>query len=246
MAKLPPVRRVAFVLVLLGCVESPPPADLSVAAASSLTDVVPQIAAAQQLRVEGHFDASSALVRQIEAGSPVDVFLSADEAWADHVIAAGFADQGDRVAFATNHLVVVVPRAATARPTTLADLVTLEHVAVAAVEVPAGRVAREALTHEGVLDAVSPHLVDAPNVRGALAWVTRGEADAAIVYATDARVEPAVTVAFEVPASAAPPVVDVALALHGGHRQAALAFVQALRSPASQAALAAAGFGPPP
>lgn len=240
------MRGIAWiVLALVGCAPpAPPAADLSVAAASSLTEVVPRIADAQHLRLEGHFEASSALARQIELGAPVDVFLSADEAWADHVIAAGFAGGDDRVAFATNHLVVVVAADSATRPGSLADLATFEHVAVAAAEVPAGRIARAALTHAEVLDAV--HLVDAPNVRGALAWVARGEAEAAIVYATDARVEPAVVVAFEVPADAAPPAIDVAVALHGDHRAAALAFVHALRSPESQAVLAAAGFGPPP
>ena len=242
------MRPLALVLVFVGsCAPpAPPPADLSVAAASSLTDVVPSIASAQHVRVEGHFDASSALARQIEVGAPVDVFLSADDAWADHVIAAGFAGASDRVAFATNHLVVVVPAGATSVPGSLSDLVALEHVAVAAAEVPAGRIARAALTHEGLLDVMTARLVDVPNVRSALAWVTRGEAQAAIVYATDARVEPQVRVAFEIPVEAAPAVVDVAVALHDDHREAALAFVHALRSPESQAVLLAAGFGPPP
>lgn len=225
-----------------GCVTQPAPVHgVGIAAASSLTEVVPQLARAQHLVIEPHFDASSSLARQIEEGAPVDVFLSADEAWADHVIAAGFAGPDDRVAFATNRLVVVVPRDRV-HPTALADLAAYEHVAVAAVEVPAGRVARAALAHA----SVTAHLVDAPNVRGALAWVTRGEAEAAIVYATDARVEPGVVVAFEVPAEAAPPLVDVAIALHGDHRESALAFVHALVSPESQAILAEAGFGPPP
>jgi molybdate transport system substrate-binding protein len=240
-------RRFVWIALLIGCAPpGPPPADLSVAAASSLTDVVPAIGRAQGLRVEGHFDASSSLARQIEQGAPVDVFLSADEQWADHVIAAGFASESDRVAFATNHLVVVVPVTTTHRPTSLASLAGLDHVAVAAAEVPAGRLARQALQHAGVLDALESHLVDAPNVRGALSWVARGEADAAFVYATDARIEPDVVVAFEVPADAVPPIVDVAVALHGEHRAAALAFVRALASPASQAELARAGFGPPP
>jgi molybdate transport system substrate-binding protein len=241
------VRLVVCLVLLLGCAPPrPPPADLGIAAASSLTDVLPQIARAQGTTIEPHFDASSSLARQIEAGSPVDVFLSADEAWADHVIAAGFAGPDDRVVFATNHLVVVVPREASTRPSALGDLARYEHVAVAAAEVPAGRIARAALAHEGALDAVTPHLVDAPNVRGALAWVVRGEAEAAIVYATDARVEPEVVVAFEVPEGAAAPAIDVAVALHGDHYAAARAFVEALRSPPSQSALAAAGFGPPP
>jgi molybdate transport system substrate-binding protein len=239
-------RSIVFFSLLMACAPPAPRAELSVAAASSLTDVLPAIARAQGRRLEAHFDASSALARQIEGGAPVDVFLSADEAWADHVIAAGFASSSDRVAFATNRLVVVVPATSTERPSSLSSLTSCEHIAVAAAEVPAGRLARAALEHEHVLASLTDRLVDAPNVRGALAWVTRGEADAAIVYATDARIEPAVVVAFEIPAEAAPPAVDVAVALHGDHRATALAFVEALRSPASQAALAAAGFGPPP
>lgn len=242
-----PRRLVTISLLVAACAPpAPPPPDVEVAAASSLTNVLPELARAQGVHAGGHFEASSSLARQIEQGAPVDVFLSADEAWADHVIAAGFASASDRVPFATNRLVVVVPRGMERRPDTLASLASLEHVAVAAPEVPAGRLAREALAHEGALEALADRLVDAPNVRGALAWVARGEADAALVYATDARIEPAVEVAFEVPADAAPPAVDVAIALHGEHRAAALAFVQGLRAPASQAVLAAAGFGPPP
>ncbi len=234
-------------LLLAGCAPpAAPPADLYVAAASSLTEVVPRIASAQRVRVEPYFEASSSLAPQIENGAPVDVFLSDDEAWADHVIGAGFADASDRVPFATQRLVVVVPATAVSRPADLAGLASLEHVAVAAAEVPAGRAARAALAHEGLTDAMTPRLVDAPDVRGALASVVRGEAEAAIVHATDARVEPAVAVAFEIPAAIAPPIVDVALALHGDHRAAALAFVHSLREPASQAILAEAGFGPAP
>lgn len=242
------MRALAFVLgILAGCAPpGPPPADLRVAAAASLTEVVPRLGSAQRLRLEPYFEASSTLARQIEEGAPVDVFLSADEAWADHVIAAGFAGPDDRVAFATNRLVVVVPATAGARPRDLGGLVALAHVALAAAEVPAGRAARAALEHEGLLEGMTPRLVEAPNVRGALAWVARGEAEAAIVYATDARVEPAVAVAFAIPDEVAPPLVDVAIALHGDHRDAALAFVRALREPASQAALAEAGFGPAP
>ncbi|MFO0685228.1 MAG: molybdate ABC transporter substrate-binding protein [Sandaracinus sp.] len=238
---------ISLVLALLACGESPSegPITLDVAAASSLTEVVPRLARELGAPLTPHFDASSALARGIELGGGADVFLSADEAWADHVVAAGLADPEDRVAFATNHLVVVVPRGDTSIHT-LADLSRVEHVAVAAAEVPAGRLARAALERAGILATIAPRLVEGPNVRAALAWVTRGEAEAALVYATDARVEPSVSVAFEISSELAPPAVDVALALHGPHHEAARAFVLGLRSPGAQRVLGEAGFGAPP
>lgn len=240
---------IALSIALAACGASPEArhGPLVVAAASSLTEVVPSIASQLDgVEIEFRFDASSTLARQIEAGAPCDVLLSADGAWADHVIEAGLADRADRVVFATNHLVVVVPAASTTRPTSLSDLATYEHVAIASAEVPAGRLARAALEHEHLRAALEARLVQAPNVRAALAWVTRGEADVAIVYATDARVEPSVVVAFEIGAEIVPPALDVAVALHGVHHDRARAFVDALRSPSSQAILVSAGFGAAP
>lgn len=232
--------------LLLACSSQSAPAErpLRVAAASSLTDVLPVLARELDLGpIDAHFDASSALARQIEAGDEVDLFLSADARWAEHLVDAGLAD--GPTPFATNRLVVVVPATA-ASPTTLAELATLEHVAVAGAEVPAGRLARAALERAGILATIEPRLVDAPNVRGALTWVTRGEAEAAIVFATDARVEPAVRVAFEVPSSDSPPAVDVGVVVRGDHEAEARAFLEGLTSPRAREVLAAAGFGPPP
>ena len=232
----------------LACGEPAPASEapaLEVAAAASLTEVAPRLAETLSVPVEARFDASSVLARQIELGAEADVFLSADETWADHVIAAGLADPSDRVPFATNHLVVVVPHGASTIHT-LADLAGAEHVAIAAAEVPAGRLARTALARAGMLESLSPHLVEGANVRAALAWVTRGEAEAALVYATDARVEPGVDVALEISSALAPPAVDVAVALHGPRHDSARAFVTSLRGAEARAVLAEAGFGPPP
>ena len=170
-----------------------PQRPLRVAAASSLTNVLPTLVRELGLEpAELRFEASSTLARQIEAGDEVDVFLSADARWADHLIEVGLADPADRTAFASNRLVVVVPRDESSLPTRLGDLRALPHVAVAGPDVPAGRLAREALAHEAVLVDADGWLVDAPNVRGALAWVALGEAEAAIVFQTDAQIEPAV------------------------------------------------------
>ncbi len=249
-SRVSPTMRLALATtLLLACGSTPetPEVPLRVAAAASLTDVVPALVRELSLGpVEVHFDASSTLARQIEAGDDVDVFLSADARWAEHLVREGFADEGSAVSFATNRLVVVVARETTDAPRTLAELAALEHVAVAGAEVPAGRLARAALEHEGVRARLEPRLVDAPNVRGALAWVARGEAEAAIVFATDALIEPAVRVAFDVPAGDHPPAIDVGLALRGGHTDSAQRFLDALRSPRGRAVLAAAGFGPPP
>jgi molybdate transport system substrate-binding protein len=244
------VLRVFLVSLLLVACGSPTTAapgrapPLRIAAASSLTEVVPRIGAVLGVPVEAHFEASSTLARQIEAGDEADVFLSADERWADAIVDAGLADAADRAPFARNRLVIVTSGG---RPlASIGALAALTHVAVAAEEVPAGRLARAALAHAGVLDALTPRLVSAPNVRGALAWVARGEAEAAIVFATDARVEPSVSVALAIPDDAYPPAIDVAVALHGPAQERARAFVAGLADPRVRAVLDEAGFGAAP
>ena len=178
----------------IGCTEPAPEGPLRVAVAASLTDVMSDFSRDRAEPLELRFGASSTLARQIEEGAPTDLFLSADVRWAEHVLAHGIGHEHGPLA--ENALVVVVPADASVAISGAGDLARLAHVAVAAPEVPAGRYARGALEAEGVLAAVEPRFVLAADVRAALAWVARGEADAGIVYATDAAVEPRVRVAY--------------------------------------------------
>ncbi len=138
------------------------------------------------------FASSSVLAKQVDAGAPADIFISADEPWMDDVAKHGLMRAGTRVSFLANALVLVAPAAA-AKPVAiksgfpLAKLLGDGKLAMGEVNsVPAGKYGKEALTRLGVWDAVASHVAGADNVRSALALVERGEAPYGIVYATDA------------------------------------------------------------
>jgi len=227
------------------------PRPLLVLAAASLADVLPLIA--RELAGPGllscSFDASSRLARQIDAGAPADVFISADAAWVDWLQARGRIVAATRVELAQNTLVAVMPADRPAGAPPIADLAALAAVgrlALAGDAVPAGRAARAALRQAGVWEAAAPHVISADHVRAALAWVASGEVDAGVVYATDARVEPRVRVAFPFPAGAHPPLCVTAAVVAGSpEAPRAAAFAAACRGPAAQQRFAAAGFSPP-
>ena len=158
-----------------------------VLAASSLTDVFPGLGTAFTAGYGGigvvfSFSGSSALAHQIEEGAPADVFVSADEIQMARVIASGRASAPRLIA--RNRLAIVVPEGNPDRITGLADLARRGLVWVAcAVEVPCGRLAARALARAGV--KATPASQE-ENVRAVMAKVVLGEADAGIVYATDA------------------------------------------------------------
>jgi len=224
-------------LAALGCGEPPSPA-VRVAAAASLADVLPPIARAFEARehvtVELRFGASSILARQLDEGAEADALLCADPRWVD---ALGGRASSRRL-FASNALVAVVPADATAPPD-LTTLAALPRLAVAGAEVPAGMHARSALAAAGLLERAAPHFVEAADVRGALAWVARGECEAGIVYATDARIEPRVRVAFALSTRAH----YEAAAIDGS--ELGRSFVDFLGSPTATAELERGGFERP-
>lgn len=230
-----------------------PAAPLTVLAAASLTESLQSVGAAWTAKGNGpvtfSFDATSRLAKQIEGGVPADVFVSADLAWMDHLETRGLLAPGTRTVIAGNALVAVVGRGAAFAPTRASDLAApaVKRLALAGENVPAGRYARAALVSQGAWDAVRDRVVVGDDVRGTLTWVAAGEADAGVVYATDARIEPRVRVAFTFPSAAHPPIVYPAAALAGSrHGADAARFVAFCRSPEARAIFAAAGFTPPP
>lgn len=241
-------RTLVLALLVVGC---KPTADteLHVLAAASLADALPKVVDtwSDGMPVELVFDATSRLAVQIEAGAPADVFLSADHEWMDTLDGQGLVLAGTRHDLLGNRLVVVVPEAAANAPTDAIGLRGIGRLALAGASVPAGRYARASLESLGVLADVTAKIVEGDSVRTALAWVARGEADAAIVYATDARVEPAVRVAFELPSESHPAIVyPIAVLERTEHAAAARRFVEHVRSDAAQAIFREAGFAPPP
>lgn len=179
------------------------------------------------------YGASNALARQIEAGAPADVFLSADAAWMDYLDTRSLLAPGTRLDLLGNRLVLIVPAASTstlriAPNFALAAALGADRLAMANPDsVPAGKYGKAALTALGVWASVKTKVARTENVRAALTLVARGEAPYGIVYATDARAESGVRVLDAFPANTHPPVVYP------------MAVIAASRSPAAARALAA-------
>lgn len=225
---------------------------VTVIAASSLSDALPKIA--QEWRklnkasVTLSFDGSSRLAKQIEAGAPADVFISADAGWMDHVERADKIIPGTRRDLASNRLVLVVPRDASFAPRSPAALTKpeLKHLALADENVPAGRYARAALRAAGVWDALKDRVVNGGSARAAMTWVSRGEAEAGIVYASDAKADPKVRVTHVFPEKDHPKILyAAALVKNGADPAVAKEFLDFLSSAKAQAIFSSAGFTRP-
>jgi molybdate transport system substrate-binding protein len=228
-------------------------ADLTVSAAASLTNAFKELAPAFEAQNPGtklllNFAASDALLAQIAKGAPVDVFASADQETMDRAQTQQLVATGSRRDFVSNTLVLVTPSDSTLA---LAALAGLKQPAVKRIAlgqpsgVPAGRYAKGALEAAKLWADVEPKAVYAQNVRQALDYVARGEAEAGFVYGTDAAVlKDKVKVALTVPTET-PIRYPVALIAGGPNPAAARAFVDYLLSPAGQAVLARYGFQKP-
>jgi molybdate transport system substrate-binding protein len=195
---------------------------ITVSAAVSLTEALSAIA--EQYGKEGrgsvrfNFAASNVLARQIAAGAPADVFISADETQMDAVAAANLLADGSRITIVRNQLAIVVPndrpRTMTSPRALLGE--TYKRIAVGDPSaVPAGVYAKAWLGQEGLWTQLEPRLVPSGSVRAALAAVESGAADAAIVYRTDARTALKATVAYVLSADRGPRIVYPAAIIRG-------------------------------
>lgn len=243
-------------LLMAACTAEKPAAGPVVLAAASMQEVLEEAAGAWA--AQGHarpvlsFAATSALARQVEAGAPADLLVSADEAWMDELAGQGLIVPASRRTLAGNRLVLVAPAGPPlsvdlGRGIDLArDLGPGGRLAIAEPEtVPAGRYGKAALTALDAWPQVADRLAVADSVRGALALVARGEAPLGVVYATDAISEPQVQVAGTFPAASHPPIrYPLALLVRSTHPEAA-AFAAFLAGPQGQAILARHGFTPP-
>lgn len=246
----------AFVLLagLAGCSEDPKPPEpeakglsgrLTVFAASSLTDVFTDLAAAFEVenpraKVEFSFGASNALVEQAKAGAPADVIATADEESLRRLDAA----VPRRTVFARNSLAIVVAKGNPLGIAGLADLarddVTL---VLCAVEVPCGKLAADVFARAGVTP--SPRSLEA-NVKAVVSKISLREADAGVAYVTDIagarpRVE-AVTIPAEQNVVTGYPIGAVESTKN---EKLAQAFISFVLSGEGQGVLTAAGFTAP-
>lgn len=226
-------------------------APVTVLAAASLKDVMDAQAAAFRQstgnEVRLSYAASSALARQIEAGAPADIFMSADTDWMDHVDQRGLLKAGTRRDLLTNRLALIAPARSTLRLTVgrnmpLARALGGGRLAMAAPEVPAGRYGRAALTSLGVWPSVEGRVASADNVRAALAYVSRGEAPLGIVYDTDAKADLGVRIVGLFPPGSHPPIVYPAAMLARSQEPVAQRFLEYLGTPAAEAVFRRYGF----
>lgn len=232
-----------------------PKQELLVFAAASLTNVLDEIGTVYTQQtgqpVKFSYAASSALARQIEAGSRADVFFSADLEWMDYVQARNLIDRSTRRNVLGNRLVLVAPADSKielkiAPGFALAAALGNGRLATGDPEtVPVGKYARSALTSLGVWNDVADKLVRADNVRSALAFIARGETPLGIVYETDAKVEKRMRIVDFFPADSHPPIV-YPIAVIAQARPAARQFVEFLQSAAAQEAFKKFGFQEPP
>lgn len=180
------------------------PTTVTVLAAASTSDAIHEIAGAfaawhPGLAVRISTGPSNSLAQQVIAGAPADIYLSANTKWADAVAEEGLAEE--TVELLTNRMVLIVPQGNPAGVTEPGDLVgqSVTMVALAGENVPAGIYAEQALRHLQLLDQLREgrKLARGADVRLTLAYVERGEAEAGIVYATDARISDRVEVVAE-------------------------------------------------
>jgi molybdate transport system substrate-binding protein len=243
----------AFVLVAAQAPGMALADDVIVFAAASLKnaldDVTTRYLNATGKTVTVSYAASSALAKQIEQAAPADIFFSADLAWMDYLAERNLIVADTRRSLLGNEIVLVVPKDSAATISIAAgfDLAGLlgadGRLAMANVEsVPAGKYGKAALQSLAVWDTVADRLVQADNVRAALAFVARGEAPAGIVYATDAAAEPTIKVVGVFPPDSHPPIVyPVALTTASRHPDAR-AFFDFMQSSAARSAYEQQGF----
>jgi molybdate transport system substrate-binding protein len=206
------VRGCLLVAFLIFCVQSLSAAQLTIFAAISLTDALTEIAALYK-QVSGNtfqfnFAGSNELARQINAGAAADLFFSADELKMDDLERQNRLVPKTRRSLLGNTLVIVIPKDASSAIASPADLPKAVHrLALANPDaVPAGIYAKQYLMKLFLWENLRPLIVPTENVRACLAAVETGNADAGIVYKTDALISKRSKIAYEVPVADGPPI----------------------------------------
>jgi molybdate transport system substrate-binding protein len=244
------------VLVLLAEATAAPAQEVTFSAAISTKDAVEELgrsfaAARPGLSLRYNFGSAGELQKQIEAGAPVDLFISAAQRQMDELQQRNLIVVASRRNFARNVLTVIKPSDSKLDLAKASDLL---HPRVGKIvignpkTVPVGQYSEESLKALGLWERVQPKLILAENVRQALDYVARGEVDAAFVYTTDAAIRRDQVVEAFRPAEDTyrPAVYPVAIVAGTKHQHVAQAFIDLLLGREGQSVLARFGFLPPP
>lgn len=229
---------------LVACVDEPEDRVLTVFAAASLNEVFVDIADDFEaehagVEVKFSFSGSADLVSQMESGAPADVFASANQKQMDRAVELDVVG-GESILFASNTLILVTPADNPAGIMSLQDAATSSLV-ICAPQVPCGAATEEMAADAGIeLQPVS----EENSVTDVLGKVTSGQADAGLVYVTDAiRAGDAVTV-IDIP-EADTVLNSYPIAAVDADDELAQDFVDFIMSQGSQEKLQATGFGSP-
>lgn len=258
-------RRRFFLLLGTGCVtalllglnqysrpKSDAKATLLISAAASLKDALgtlePSFEQEHRLvQLNYNFAGSGTLQRQIEQGAPADVFISAASQQMDALQQKGLILAGSRHALLSNQLVLIVPSQSGLALTRFQDLTKAEVSRIAMADsssVPAGQYAKALLQNLHLFETLKHKFVLGNSVRSVLAAVESGNADAGIVYETDARISKRVKVAAIAPARQYPPIIYPGAVLKRSQSsEVALAYLQFLSSDRARAVFKKYGFG---
>ena len=215
---------------------------ITVFAAASLTGVFPSIDRAPRYSFAG----SDQLALQLQQGAPADVYAAAGPKYPELLYRQGLLRKPQT--FATNRLVVLVPKANPARIRSVYDLRRRGvKVVLGDASVPVGSYTRQILDTLGITSAVLANVVSQEtDVKGIVAKVALGEADAGFVYVTDARPVAGRVKTVGLPAWAQPPIrYEIAVVRSTKRAAAARAFVARVLSKRGRLALRRAGFGLP-
>ena len=189
---------------------------VTVYAAASLTNAINELDVIYEqknkVQIQTSYAGSSTLAKQIEAGAPADIFISADVQWMDYLQKKQLVSANDRVNLLGNRLVVIAPKA---RPIKLKIDKSFDFTRVVqgkwctgdTKSVPVGKYAKQALTSIGWWDKVSTRLVETEDVRAALNFVARGECQLGVVYATDAAISKNVVIVGTFPKNIHQPII---------------------------------------
>nr|WP_228035854.1 molybdate ABC transporter substrate-binding protein [Oculatella sp. LEGE 06141] len=247
----------ASLLLAIGCKVMTVPANaqtatLLIAAAASLQDALEELdplfeSANRGITVNYNFAASGPLQQQIEQGAPVDLFISAASRQMDALQGQNLVVANTRRNLLTNNLVLVVPRNSNLGLTGFRQLTNANVRRISLGEprsVPAGQYAEEVFRNLGILEQLRPKFVYGNSVRNVLGTVESGNADAGVVYTTDARVSDQVRQVATAPSNLHSAIVyPMAVITASQNQPAARTYAQFLTSSPAQAVFRRYGFG---
>jgi molybdate transport system substrate-binding protein len=223
--------------------------ELRLSVAGSMIDVIKEVGAAYrqqhpQTRLLPNYASSGSLAKQLVAGAPADIYISANPKWMDYVVARGIVPADTVTTLAYNRLVLV------GQPTVpvkeLQDLARLSRISLGSPQsVPAGRYAQQALEKAGLYQPLLTEgkLIMAKDVRQALLYADRGEVDVAFVYATDALLASEAKILLEVPQDLYPRVTyPMGLTAAGTDKEEARAFLEFLHGAVAREIFGRHGF----